>query len=162
MIAACEPCSHSPRWSIHRLTYTPPTPPALPRRLGETPVFQQQPPLYIRFQFPIPPLSVVRPSIPPLLIIFTLALLRIQPLPLSCSSLSPPTLLPASSPCQLTALNTCHLTRSPSAPVLFFSYGLDFPCPLCFDLLRVDSHLDLLSLSSCLCAPANRMPGVYI
>lgn len=126
-IAACNPRSHSPCSSIHRLTYTL-TPPC--HRTGSRKHWFQ-------------------PSIPPLLLF--------SPLPSSLfnlshshAALSPPTLLAASSLCQVTALNTRHLTLSLSVPLS--SRSLDFLSSyqrfINVSEAFVDSHHDLLCFSS--------------
>lgn len=109
----CEPCSHSPRSSIHRLTYTP-TPPC--HRTGSRKTLipaETVTPVSIS-----PSSSPLRPCVPPLLIIFTLALLCIQPLPLSCSSLSSH----SSSCLQPLSSHRFKYTHSPSVPVFLVAW----------------------------------------
>lgn len=109
--------------------------------------------LHILFPFRIPPLlSILLPSIPPLLIIFTLALLCIQPLPLSCSSLSS-----HSSSCLPPLSTHCFKYTPPhtiSQCTTFSFLAGYFLCPLCssrisFDLWCIDFCPDLVSLLSC-------------
>lgn len=111
----CEPCSHSPRSSIHRLTYTP-TPPCHCTGFEETLTLAEN--RDSPFPFHVPPL---RPS--------SLVSWLFSPLPSSVFNLShshvahsPPTLLPASSPCQVAALNTPHTFSQCTS----FSFSLDF------------------------------------
>lgn len=99
-------------------------------------------------------------------------------------ALSPPTLLPASSLCQLTALNTRHLIRSPNVPLfllactscssLFLLISFDLcwfisysPLPivllLCVGLLIIEQEMYILCVGSmcvlCFCGRRRRMIG---
>lgn len=117
----CKSCTRSPCSSIHRVTHTP-TPPWPPDYLEENTSKNSD------SRFPVseppPPLCVPLSSVPPLLIIFTLALLRIQALPLSRSSLSSHSSSCLQPPSTHRFKYTLHIQPST------FSLALHFLCPL--------------------------------
>lgn len=163
--AACEPCSHSPHSSIHRHSPTHWHPQGTAQVWGNTESSSITPnhvstllprPISIFFFHlhsssldyfhPCPPLYSTSPTFMQL-------------------SLSPPTLLPASSFCQLTALNTCHLIHSPNVPLFLLSWTscVLFLLTNIFWLSLIHILFSPLCCLATVCGPANNsMRDVYI
>lgn len=160
-----SPCSHSPHSSIHRHSPTHWHPQGTAQVWGNTESSSITPnhvstllprPISIFFFHlhsssldyfhPCPPLYSTSPTFMQL-------------------SLSPPTLLPASSFCQLTALNTCHLIHSPNVPLFLLSWTscVLFLLTNIFWLSLIHILFSPLCCLATVCGPANNsMRDVYI